>query len=512
MSSVNDKDTLISLPVAQPASSGCGCGTTETKQKVDARKGAAWWRSLGEREQDAQAMAFAHREFSAAADTLDGEDRRTFIKIMGAGFAMAGLGLAGCRRWPESQIVPNASQPANRIPGVPVAYATATEVCGVGYGLIATSYDGRPIKLDGNADHPFWGGTSTAWMQARVLELYDPQRSRQVFQSGKPSDYAAFEKWIGERTKLLQSKQGEGLAILTQANSGASMADMLARVKQAFPQSTVTTWEPLAQDAEMDGFKIAFGGGYSAISQLDKATVIVALDSDLLGSNPLMLASTRQWAAGRRLSAADPTKQTQNRMYAIEPGLTITGMAADNRLAVRRGDIPVFTAMLAQAIGVDASIQSSVDRLAASACAKTLLDAHAREVFDQMVKDLQAAKGSAVVLCGEGQPAEMHALVAAINIALGAMNANTGTLRLSPTNAFSNVTQLGALVHSMNAGSVDTLIVLGANPCYDAPAEMQWSKAMAKVPHIARLAYYRDETSMDAACTFHLPATHFLEC
>ena len=509
MPSLNGSDRTIPLPVAQEPASGCGCSGTTAKPAVDARKGAAWWRSLGEREQDAQAMAFAHREFPVAADELSGEDRRTFIKIMGAGFALAGLGLAGCRRWPESEIVPNASQPANRTPGVPVTYATACEVRGVGYGLVATSYDGRPIKLDGNPDHPFWGGASTPWMQARVLELYDPERSRQVFKSGQASSMAEFTAWLGERAKALAGRQGEGLAILMPATSSPSMRDMLSRVKQAFPRATVATWEALAATASLEGTRIAFGSPLQVLPRVDKASVIAAFDWDMLGTEPLALRFTRDWATGRRLSGDDPAKQEQNRLYAFEPHVTVTGMAADSRLAVRRGDIPVLLAMLAKALGVGGSVElsSAIDLLAASPVSKGLLDEHSREIFDQLVKDLQAAKGRALVRCGTGQPAEAHALVAAINQAIGAH----GSV-LSFAAAPDQQASMADLARAMAAGQVDTLLILGSNPCYDAPADLDFAKAMVKVPNVARLAYHRDETSMDAACTFHVPQAHFLEC
>jgi molybdopterin-containing oxidoreductase family iron-sulfur binding subunit len=509
MSSLNGNDRTIPLPVAQAETGGCGCSGSEPKRTVDARKGVSWWRSLGERDQDAQALAFAHREFPAAADTLEGDDRRTFIKIMGAGFALAGLGLAGCRRWPESQIVPNASQPANRTPGVPVTYATACELRGVGYGLIATSFDGRPIKLDGNPDHPFWGGGSTSWMQARVLELYDPERSRQVFRSGKVSNMAEFDAFLAERAKALGAKQGEGLAILMPATSSPSMRDMLSRVKQTFPKATVTAWEALAGTSSLQGTAIAFGSPMRVTPQVDKARIIVSLDWDMLGTEPLALRHTRDWAANRRLSAQDPAKQTQNRLYVFEPHLTVTGMSADNRVAVRRGDVPVLAAMLAKALGVggDASLTAAIDRLTAAAAAKGMLGEHDQEIFGQMVKDLQASKGAAFVRCGTGQSAEVHALVAAINHALGA---NGTTLAMSAADESS--LGIEELAKAMAAGKVDTLIVLGSNPCYDAPADLDFAKAMAKVPNVARLAYHRDETSMEAACTFHVPQAHFLEC
>jgi molybdopterin-containing oxidoreductase family iron-sulfur binding subunit len=327
-----------------------------------------------------------------------------------------------------------------------------------------------------------------------------------VFKAGKASSMAEFEAWIGERAKALGVKQGEGLAILMPETSSPSMLDMLARVKQAYPKATVTAWEALAATGSREGTRIAFGSPMRVTPQVDKATVIAALDWDMLGTEPMALRHTRDWAQNRRLSAADPSKQSQNRLYAFEPHVTVTGMAADNRVAVRRGDVPVLVAMLAKALGVggDASLTAAIDRLANAPAAKGLLDDHSKEVFEQLVADLKAAKGTGLVRCGTGQPAEVHALVAAINQAIGA------AIAMAP--AADAGTGVAELAKAMATGRVDTLLILGSNPCYDAPADLDFAKAMAKVPNVARLAYHRDETSVDAACTFHVPQAHFLEC
>ncbi|MCE9619334.1 MAG: TAT-variant-translocated molybdopterin oxidoreductase [Planctomycetes bacterium] len=495
---------------AAPANGGCGCGSS--KAVPAQRSGSAWWRSLGEKSEDAEASAFASREFSMASDVLDGDDRRTFIKLMGAGFALAGLGLAGCRRWPESKIVPNASQPANRTPGIAVTYSTAVDLMGVGYGLVATSYDGRPIKLDGNAAHPFWGGASTSWMQSRVLELYDPDRSRQVFKNGAPSDYAAFAKWLRANADRLAAAQGEGLAILTQANSGPAFADMVARAAAMYPKMSVATWEALSPDASRDGLWMATGRNVMPIFDLSQAKVIVSLDADFLGTTADSTRSTKQWAEGRRVRNPDASKQTQNRTYVAEPSLTVTGMNADERFAMRRMDIPIFAARIAQALGVgsgNGELKAALDTAVGSAAGKNLLDERGEAVLAKMIEDLKSADGAAIVLCGESQPAAMHALVASINNVLGA---KSKTLRYVPTPQASCVAQLKELVDRMNAGKIDTLLILGANPVYDAPADLQFAAAMGKVPNIARVSYYRDETSLEKSCAWHVPACHFLEC
>ena len=279
-----------------------GAEAQATQQGGPARR-AAYWRSVEQLAQTPEFQAYMHREFQEGASEASEDERRTFIKLMGASVALAGLAAAGCRRLPESKFAEYASRPANRVPGVPVSYATTFELGGNAYGVLATSYDGRPIKLDGNPAHPsapLAGGASaivpaelakrgapqvgpsSSMVQARVLELYDPERSRQVFKSGKESNLAEFEAWLADRAKALGAKQGEGLAILMPETSSPSLLDMIARVKQAFPKVTVTAWEALAGTGSLDGTRMAYGTPVRVMPQLDKATVVVALDWDML--------------------------------------------------------------------------------------------------------------------------------------------------------------------------------------------------------------------------------------
>ena len=143
--------------------------------------GKQLWRSLDEVADTPEFREFMHREFPAgASEMLDGADRRHFLKIMGASMALAGMGLTGCRRWPEEQIAPFAHRPAGRTPGMPRQFATALEMGGVTQGLLVTSYDGRPIKVEGNPEHPINRGATDHFAQAAILDLYDPDRSQTV--------------------------------------------------------------------------------------------------------------------------------------------------------------------------------------------------------------------------------------------------------------------------------------------------------------------------------------------
>ena len=154
--------------------------------------GKAYWRSLDELADTPQFREFLHREFPAgAAEMLDSTERRQFLKIMGASLALAGFGLSGCRRWPKEQIAPFAHRPPGRVPGTTQFFATSMELAGVGSGLLITSYDGRPVKIEGNPQHPINRGATDALAQASVLEMYDPDRSRSVRRGGERSSTLA---------------------------------------------------------------------------------------------------------------------------------------------------------------------------------------------------------------------------------------------------------------------------------------------------------------------------------
>ncbi|MCZ6836768.1 MAG: TAT-variant-translocated molybdopterin oxidoreductase, partial [Planctomycetota bacterium] len=221
--------------------------------------GKKYWRSLDEVADTPEFRQFMHREFPAgASELLDGDDRRHFLKIMGASMALAGMGLTGCRRWPAEDIAPFASRPIDRVPGLPRFFATSMELGGVAYGLLATSYDGRPTKIEGNPDHPVSRGKSDVFAQASVLDLYDPDRSRTPYFNNERSEWDAFSVWAKEHFSGLRSSGGQGLRILTEASDSPSVAVMKQRLLEEYPQAQWHEWEPLHNDNCVGGSQLAF--------------------------------------------------------------------------------------------------------------------------------------------------------------------------------------------------------------------------------------------------------------
>ncbi|MCP4069845.1 MAG: TAT-variant-translocated molybdopterin oxidoreductase, partial [Phycisphaeraceae bacterium] len=460
----------------------------------------AYWRSLDDLQDTEDFRAWMHREFPSDADLLAGEDRRQFMKVMGASFALAGLGVAACRRIPESHIVPYSARPAGRVPGNPVYFASACERGGVAKGVLIKSIDGRPIKLEGNPDHATSVGACDSITQSGILEAYDPHRSRSVHRDGEPSDASAFTTWSDQRFGIeLRKSGGAGLAILAEATGSPSMDRMRADFVAAFPKATWHEWEPITGDAERAGTELAFGASYRAHPMLDEADVVVCLDADLLSTHPNANRLARDWASTRRLDAADPADQQLSRVYAVEGVLSITGMNADDRMAVRNGDVAAVAASIALGLGVS---MNGLEDLAGTAT----FEGRNAEILAAMIRDLKANPGKSVVTAGGGQPPAVHAMAAAINDALG----NTGkTVTYTADSAPSRTASIRSLADSLGAGTVETLVVIGGNPVYDAPADLDFATAMGRAKETVHLSLRANATS--AVSTWHLPRTHFLE-
>ncbi len=478
------------------------------KTEMASAKGQSYWRSLDEYSQTAEFQEFMHREFSDGASELLGEDRRSFIKLMGASLALAGLTMTGCRRWPDEKIAPYAHRPAGRDPGTPVHYATTMELGGVGYGLLVKSYDGRPIKIEGNDRHPINGtpgvphrearGTTDAIMQATILDLYDPDRSRTVMKGGQASSWSAFESFVKDHFGGLKGKGG-AIRVLSEATTSPTMAGLKSAFAKAYPGSKWYEYEALSNDNQIDGLKAAFGEAKRPHYSLDKAKVIVSLDSDFLLTHPASLKLARDFAAMRRPSDA---KGSFSRLYVLESTLSMTGICADQRVAMRSSDVPAAAAWIASKLGGSSPVTAAASGLLEGEAGKAV-EANAA-VLEKLVEDLKAAQGAAVVIAGPRMPSAVHALAAAINEQIGAVGT---TVSYSTEPAANSGEALKALCGEMSG--VDTLVVIGCNPVYTAAADLDFGGLLKKVQTSIHLGTHLDETGR--VCTWHVPCTHYLE-
>ncbi len=423
----------------------------------------------------------------------DPVSRRRFLRLMGASLALAGLGeMAGCEKSaPPDQIVPQVEQPEQTLPGRPTYFTSTMPFDGGGRGVLVLSREGRPIKVDGNPDHPATLGGSDVFVQASILDLYDPDRAKTVTQAGVGRPLSELQRQLAAR---LAASDGRGLRLLTRPVTSPTVAAQLAEVTKRYPQAKWHVHDPLA------GAATPFVAPVDVVYDLSAVSVVVSLDADFLFAEPGSLRYARQWSDGRRVRRDKPD---MSRLYVAEPAMTITGSMADHRLAAMPAAVIDVARSLAAAVGVDVAgpeLSSAMRRWVAATA-----------------DDLRAAgPGRSVVLPGRFQPPAVHAVAHAINQRLG--NVGQTVTFIDPVKAPGAAT-LAELVDDLHAGAVDTLLVLDGDPAYDAPADSGFAAALSDLTarvngdQYAALTVHLGThyTQTSYACQWHVPMAHWLE-
>jgi len=439
------------------------------------------WRSQPHLLQDSDLIEVASEELMpGASDSPTGTNRRHFMQLLGASMAMAGL--VACRR-PVEYIMPFSDRPEELIPGIALNYATAMNFRGVARPLLAKSYDGRPIKLEGNSDHPNASGSSGVFDQASLLQLYDPDRSQNILHNGSNAS------WQDILDLLQQAQTGNRrIAILAAPDSSPTRARLRTQLQNQFPTLDWIDYRSEGDDNETLGLQMAYGLPLRQAYDFQNSEIIVSLDADFLGTTARNGNwNTHSFAQGRKLNDRD---DQMSRLYVLESTYTSTGTMADHRMRMRSDQITDFAGQLATALGIYSG--SNPDPFAS-----------------EIIRELQNSNGQCIIVAGETQPPEIHALCAVMNHALGAIGTTISILDLEqlPQNPQSQT--LPALVEDMKAGQVDVLLMLGANPVYDAPPVLEFQTALERVSDSIHLGLHVDETARNS--TWHIPLTHFLE-
>src|SRR3984885_15452186 len=435
-------------------------------ERADAatQSGPEYWRSLEELAGSEDFQQALHREFpKGASEWVDSVSRRGFLKVMGASLGLAGM--TGCVRLPLEPIVPYVRQPENVIPGRPMFYATAMTLGGYANPVLVESHLGSPTKIEGNDLHPASMGGTDIFAQASILGLYDPDRSQSVMSMGDQRSAAAFWNAIRGPLSAQKALQGQGIRILTPTISSPTLADQLGNFLKIYPQAKWHVYEPVNRDNVLEGAKLAFGQPVETRYDFEKADVIVSLDADFLYAGfPGNVKYIRDFASRRNPDA------TMNRLYVIESTPTTTGAKADHRLPVRATNLEGLVRGLAAGFGSSGTATGGMGEPA--------------NFFAMLAQDLEAHQGSSVVIAGDQQPPAVHALAHAMNTKLGNVGKTvfyTDTVETNPANQAESLKDLAA---DMGSGKVDLLIILGGNPPYDAPADLNFVDAMTsgKVP------------------------------
>lgn len=456
------------------------------------------WRSLAELEKSPGFEQVLQREFPRGADVYQdsGLSKRDFMKLMGASMALAGVGLAGCRR-PEGYLVPFNKGVEWTIPGKFLYYATAMPLRQGAMPLVVGTVDGRPTKIEGNPLHPYNNNNSgtDGFAQASILDLYDPNRSKDITFRGNAVAAEIFEKFLQDTA----AAGGQGVAILAENSSSPTRERLRTELEAKFPGLIWAEYEPLGDEETEKAIAACFAPGTRLVPKFERADVVLALDSDFLSSSDKGVGFAAGFYPRRN---PDQKGAEMNRLYVVENHFSPVGGFADHRLRCKASQIGEFARQLGGAIAQKTSNSNLSSVVGASPVSDTKFDAH---WIDECANDLVAHNGRSIVTVGEQQPAWVQALVFAINDALG----NLGTTILAASTGAKAAASIGDLAKAIQAGAVKTLFVLGGNPVYNAPAELNFSELLKKVPTIVRHGLFDDETSK--LSTWQVPAAHYLE-
>ena len=495
------RDRILSGP---PAVAG---GSRSSEDQPPATAGGSdktYWRSLEELADSPILEEFIRREFPQHAEEWnDPVERRTFLKLMGASLALAGL--SGCVIQPPEKIVPYVKQPEEETPGKGLYFATAFSLGGIATPVLVRSNEGRPTKIEGNPDHPNnrssdpndKGSTATdIFSQASILTLYDPDRSQTPLFRGETRPWSTFvaeiRGLIDKESDGLKARKGAGLRFLTETITSLTLAAQMKQILTDFPEAKWHQYEPVNRDNARAGAIMAFGQPVNTIYDFSKADRILSLGSDFLSAMPGTLRYARDYAAKRRISG---DKSEMNRLYVIESTLTITGANADHRFLLKPTEMLTFANR-----AVSGKVFDNWPNPPASLV----------EAWGPLARDLERVKGISLVIAGDEQPASVHALAHIFNDSLGNVGKTVFYTDPIEANSIDQTQSLRELVGDIDAGKVDTLIVIGGNPAYNTPIDLRLDlNRLNKVKLRAHLSLYNNETS--EICHWHIPAAHYLE-
>lgn len=453
-----------------------------------------YWKSLGELARNEEYEKFVEREFPENATELNDQvSRRSFLRVMGASIALAGF--AACRR-PVQKIMPYSEEPEDIVPGNPLFYASAMPFQDALTGIVVENNEGRPSKVEGNDLHPASKGNTSIFGQGSLLNMYDPDRSRYVRKDGERSSVSAFAEFCSDHF----ANTDQNIAFVSEANSSITFNRLKEQALETFSNAHWITYEPFGEDYALEGTNIAFGERLRTYNHFGDANVIVSFDDDFLNpaANKNSVEDTKQFTDGRSVSSPE---DGMSRFYAIESTFSLTGSNADNRLRIKSGDIELFIYALA------AELSQSVSGLEA-------FNGYSNEFSDHdwipvLAEELLENRGDSILTVGRDHKPALHATVAAMNAALGNAGETVRYYDVPHIEDQNNQEAFAELAESLNSGDIDTVVLVGTNPAFTAPADLKFPDTLSNAEQVIHLSDYYDETSKLA--NWHINRAHFLE-
>lgn len=431
-----------------------------------------------------------------------GLGRRDFLKV--AGFTLAGASLA-CRRGPVETALPYLEQPEAVVPGRATWYASTCSACTAGCGTLMRCRDGRPVKLEGNPDHPVSRGGLCAVGQAAVLSLYDSERLRRPLLEGEPRDWAAVDARVrqGLQKAMDRNPGAARIRILTETVTSPTEAHWIRRFTERHPGARHVVYDPLSSSALLDAHEITHGRRALPRYRFDRAEVILSLDADFLGTWISPVEHAALYRAGRTLEGEPPRLSHH---IQIEARMSLTGSNADRRIPLAPGETGLLLSHLTARLLTRAGREDARFRDLPEPPLP-------EELVDELTDRLWRARGRAVVVSGS-QRLDEQLLVNRINDLLeaygGPEDGEPVVDLVHPSHQRSgNDRELAELLEEIHAGEIDVLLVRGVNPCYDLAGGAELATALENVPLVVSFAAERDETARAAPVV--APEPHFLE-
>ncbi len=472
---------------------------SKPEPKTDDLTGPRYWRSLDDLVSTPSFKEWVEREFPQGAELMEGVNRRSFMKVMAASFGLAGIGLAGCRR-PKMHVLPYAQQPENVIPGVATYYSSSFPDAISNIPLIVETHGSRPTKVEGNPSFPHFGGGTNTFAQASVLDLYDVDRSTQSrdLQGNQVGLTDLLDRLSGLHGKL-RLNRGKGFAFLVEGSSSPTRLRMAQTLTKQYPNATWAEYNAVDYGNPERSLKNLTGRSLRPIYHFSKAKRVLSLDGDFLDKEPGSLAYTRYFTGNRKIKNAKDAGR-MNRLYVVESNMTLTGGMADHRMRLSSSQVSAFTALMTAEVlklsGGDARLIEVLEEKGSA----LQVDSH---WIEECAKDLFEHQGYSIVFPGSHQSEEVHLLTAVLNEALAGESVEYLELPENPA------TTIDVLATQIEAGDIHTLVIIGGNPVYNAPAGLKWAALQESVDEVVRFGYHYDETS--AKATLHVAASHYLE-
>lgn len=459
------------------------------REQLAGLKGPAYWRGLEALAATSEGQALIDAEFLGAATTMD---RRRFLQLMAASLAMAGL--AACGKPPE-QAVPTIMQAPQLTPGAATWYATAVPFCGVAQPVLGKTLAGRPIKLEGNPQHPMSGGACDAFTQAAILQLYDPDRSQAPRFKGRETSWGEVRDAMAQELLTLDNARGKGLHIVCGASSSPTFGRQLVELLQRWPDAQLYHAEPFAETQALSVSEKVFGQPLMARRHLENADVMVCLEDDPLGSGPFQTSLQRGWAERRRLAAKGEGRALS---FVAESIPTLTGAAATHRVAIAPSHLPDLVLALSCALGERNSKTPRLNR-------------EQLNWVDLAATALKSHPGRGLISISKGAATDVQAQISHLNQRLGHFGQTLDwqaptLLGYEPKHFWNSLEQLS---RQMDGGQVAQLLILECNPLQTSPLELRIKELLQQVPFSLHAGLYYDESA--AQCLWHLPLNHALD-